>query len=67
MTPDNLPKSQEFSSLTLKEKKILNEQADKMYQSFLSELPDFFFDNMIILEKCKNYIQLKKTLKTLLT
>jgi len=29
MIPDNLPKSQEFSSLALKEKKILNNQADK--------------------------------------
>jgi len=29
MIPDNLPKSQEFSSLAFKEKKILNNQADK--------------------------------------
>ena len=27
--PDSLPKSQEFSSLALKEKKILNNQTDK--------------------------------------
>src|SRR6056297_1778208 len=71
MISDNLPKSQEFSSLIPREKKILNEQADKKYKSFLSKLPDFSFDNktvtsfgnMVFLEKFKDYIQLKKTLK----
>ena len=48
MIPDNLPKSQEFSSLTFQEKKILNEQADKKYKSFLSKLPDFSFDNKTV-------------------
>jgi len=63
MIPDNLSKSQEFSSLTSREKKILNEKADKMCKSFLSKLPDFSFDNNtmtsfgnMVLKKFKNYI-----------
>jgi len=46
--PDNLTKSQVFSSQTLKEKKILNNQADKMFQSLLSQLPDFAFNNYTV-------------------
>src|SRR6056297_3240901 len=71
MLTDNLPKSQEFSSLTLKEKKILNNQADKKFQLLLSQIPDFafnnntvpFFGNFVFLNRFKNYIQLEKTFK----
>jgi len=69
MIPENLPKSQEFSSLISQEKKILNNQADKKFQSLLSQLPEFAFDNdtvtsfgnFVFLDRFKNYIQLEKT------
>ena len=68
MIPESLHKSQEFSSLILKEKKILNDQADKMFQSLLSQLPDFAFDNdtvtsfgnFVFLDRFKGYIHLEK-------
>lgn len=75
MISDNLHESQEFNSLTLKEKKILKEKANKKYETIKSQLPDFTFDNdtvtasgnFVFLNHFKNSLNLKDLVKNLVS
>ena len=67
MITDNLPESQEFDSLTQKEKETLNNKANKKRDSFLSKLTNFTFDNntvtahanFVFLDRFKDFIDLE--------